>query len=163
MLWFRFVENPRKLTRVAVAAILVLFLGAGACWAWTFRWLSSGRARLQNGQITLAQQSLQRFVRWHPKHAEAHYLLAMAYGERRDWKSALAELTQVPDDSPQAVSARWREGDIFLQLNRAADAERSLVRALELDPNCLEAIRGLLHLYRWQDRYADAEPLVWRA
>jgi len=153
----------RRLLSALLALGILAGCGCVAAWAWSYRWLRAGRSYIDRGIISAAQQSLFRFVRWHPAHPEANYLLGLSFGVRSDWSSALHHFQQVPDDCPEGVDSRWREGDVLIKLNRAADAESSLKHALELDPNCLEALRGLIHLYRWQDRQTDAAPLVWKA
>lgn len=138
-------------------------IGVFAVWVWSFRWLSSGRHQIETRQYHDAEKTLAAFLRWHPSSAEGHFLLGGAYGQLRKWEPALQQFQQVPLDAPEAKDAQWRIGDVAMMLNRAADTEMALRRTIELNPESLEARRGLISLYRWQDRELDAEPLVWEA
>lgn len=148
---------------MVVAILAIAGAALGGLWAWSYRWLSEGRAYVEQGVGTHAQEVLARFLRLHPQHTEAQYLMGLAQGNASNWEAAVDWLRRVPDDSPEGANARCREADALLQLNRAVDAQRALLRALELDPRSLEARRGLIHLYRWQDRVVEARQLLWEA
>lgn len=142
---------------------VAIALGLGAAWLWSFRWLQDGREQIGLHSYRAAEKSLSAFLAWHPTHAEGHFLLGGVYGELRNWELALREFRQVPVTVSIGEQARWRIGDVSMMLNRAADTEAALRETLEHWPNSLEARRGLIALYRWQDREFDAQPLVWEA
>jgi len=143
--------------------LLVLSCGLLVFWLWTFRWLGVARQQFELRQYRGAQKTLTRYLRWHPGSPEAHFLLGGVFGQIGDWKQALEHFERVSTTAPDSKEALWRVGDVSMMLNRAADAERALKKTLEHDLESLEARRGLITLYRWQDRELDAEPLVWQA
>jgi tetratricopeptide (TPR) repeat protein len=145
------------------SGLTVLALGFGAVWLWSLRWLETGREQLESRRYRDAEQTLISYLRWHPGSSRAHYLLGFVYGEMRAWEQALQQFQQVPIEAAEGKEALWRIGDVSLMLNRASDTEAALRRSLQLEPKSLEARRGLIALYRWQDRELDAEPLVWEA
>lgn len=146
-----------------VSGATALGIGVCAMWVWSFQWLRDGRHQIELGHNRAAVKSLSAFLRWHPGHSEGHFLLGGAYGQLGKWDFALQQFQQVSPDAREGQDALWRIGDVAMMLNRAADTEMALRRTIELDPGSLEARRGLITLYRWQDRELDAEPLVWEA
>jgi tetratricopeptide (TPR) repeat protein len=153
----------RLISLAAAGVCAVVVAGLMVAWLWSWRWLGVARDQLQTRQYRAAEKTLTAFLSWHPDNSEAHYLLGGVYGEQRFWDLALQQFQQVRDDSPQRSQSLWRIGDVCMMLNRAADMEQSLRAAIDREPTSLEPYRGLIALYRWQDRELDAEPLVWKA
>jgi tetratricopeptide (TPR) repeat protein len=160
-----------KAWRPTVRACLALavslgFLGGSAgagVYVWSFRWLNRARGNVDAGKANRAESDLRQFLKLHPRHPEGRLLLGLVLGHQRHWADAIEQFRQVPNCMPEAVEARWREGDAWFMMNRLADSEQALRKALELDPNHVESYRVLILLYRWQDRELEAQELLWHA
>lgn len=85
--------------------------------------IEQGRAAFQRGNYDLAADTLEKAVAATPNISEAHYLLGAAYGR-------------------QAQTA-----GIFKQMGLAGKAREHLERAVQLDPNHLDARWGLMEYY----------------
>lgn len=97
-----------------------------------------------------------------PHHAEARLLSARVATGRRDFARALERLAEIPDSDPLGAEARLREGEILYHANRGAEAEVALRRRLALTPDCIQARRLLVALYRLEDRESEAAALLWQ-
>ena len=80
------------------------------------------------------------------------------------------ELDEVPFWCPQKAEALYREGQSYLSLDRARDAERAWLEVIKDDPlhpitpelyhdTCQE----LLKIYAIEDRWEDAYPIIWKS
>ena len=65
---------------------------------------------------------------------------------------ALADLEHIPDDHRMAPAARLEQGQMELRRHRFVAAEANLLRALQLDPNRVQARRELVYIYGMQLR-----------
>jgi tetratricopeptide (TPR) repeat protein len=63
---------------------------------------------------------------------EAHYKLGMILSREEDYAAAAAELEQAVSLDPTAANVHLLLGGVLMQLKRAAEAERELLRAYEL-------------------------------
>jgi thioredoxin-like negative regulator of GroEL len=153
----------RPIGIVLVTSLFALLCVVFAVWLWSFRWLAKGQQQIESRQYRAAAQTLSAFLRWHPGSSQGHFLLGGVYGQLNNWELALQQFRLVSPTAPEARDAMWRIGDVAMMLNRVGETEAALRRCLELDPKSLEARRGLIAVYRWQDRELDAEPLVWQA
>lgn len=96
-----------------------------------------------------------------PDHPPA-LLLAAKIAERRGRPvEALRYLRRLPDDVPRAASVFADAGSLALRVNRAADAEFFLQRAVRIDPLLVEAHRRLAALYVAEGRRWESEPHLW--
>jgi tetratricopeptide (TPR) repeat protein len=160
-----------KAWRTAARACLALVMSLGivgssagaGVYIWSYRWLDRARANVDAGTANRAENDLRQFLKLHPRHPEGRLLLGLVLGHQRHWRDAVEQFRQVPNRVPEAVEARWREGDAWFMMNRLADSEQALSKALELDPHHVESYRVLMLVYRWQDREPEAEELLWRA
>jgi Tfp pilus assembly protein PilF len=85
--------------------------------------LDQGRAAMQRNDYETAANLLEKAVAQNPNSAEAHFLLGEAYG-------TLAQ-----------------NANIFRQASLASKTHREFARAVELDPNNLDARWGLIEFY----------------
>jgi tetratricopeptide (TPR) repeat protein len=75
----------------------------------------------------------------------------------------------VPSWWPTIAEARYREGQTYLRIDRARDAEAAWLAVVKQDlpraPPALfqDACLELLRLYAIEDRWEDAAPLIWNA
>ena len=102
--------------------------------------------------ISLLDQILQRA----PQHGSALLYRAQIAREQGQIDLALQLLQRVPDTQPQqAGTARFFEGSIHLEANRASTAERLFLRSIELHPTYLQPRERLVQLYLLQLRGRD--------
>ncbi|MFI5454119.1 MAG: tetratricopeptide repeat protein [Isosphaerales bacterium] len=121
-------------------------------------------------QYPQAESALREYVRRSPHDGEARMMLARALGVRGDLLDCARQLHEVPYWWPQKAEALLREGQSYLTINRAKDAERAWLEAIKDDPlhpvtpDVLhDACQELLQLYAIEDRWEDAYPVIWVA
>ncbi len=78
-----------------------------------------------------------------------------------DWQAGLEQLRLIPDGSPNLAEARFYEGSALLELDRGAQAERTLHECIVLERDSVPARQKLVELYLWEDRPLEARRLVW--
>lgn len=121
-------------------------------------------------QYVQAEQALREYLRSSPHDGEARMMLARAYAASGNLLNCARQLHEVPYWWPQKAEALYREGQSYLMINRARDAEEAWLELIKDDPlhpispdifhdGCQE----LLKLYAIQDRWEDAHPVIWRA
>jgi Flp pilus assembly protein TadD len=117
-----------------------------------------------------AISALRRAVRKSPNDGEARLLLGRALGAAKDYAGCAEELRQVPFWSPRKLEARFGEGMALLELNRAREAEATLLAYLAVDrnhpsprPKRVVVENKLWDIYALEDRWEDARALAWRA
>ena len=107
----------------SISALLVLCLLSFPAFAADTDLVAAGRAAMEKGEFEKASAVLEKAVAATPKNADAHYLLGGAYGR-------------------QAQGA-----GILKQASLARKAKAALERAVELDPNHVEAREALVDYY----------------
>ncbi len=76
--------------------------------------------------------------------------------EQRRYNEALRRLAAVPDHSPLAAEARFRQGQIYHRLHRWSLAEQLWKKALQLDPKLPEVGWYLIEMYFVEERLKEA-------
>ena len=123
---------------------------------------------MSHEQYADAEPALRDYLRRSPYDGEARMMLARLHAGRGDLLSCARELHEVPYWWPQKWEALYREGQSYLLVDRARDAERTWLDVIKDDPlhpvpaeifhdTCQE----LLKLYAIQDRWEDAYPVIW--
>lgn len=117
-----------------------------------------------------AEPALREHLRRRPHDGEARTMLARLLAARNDSLGCARALHQVPDWWPTKAEMTFREGQTYLLIDRARDAEaawRTIVadKPLHLAPPAifLDATVELLKLYATEDRWEDAPPIIWAA
>lgn len=156
----------------AATVSLVLLVAAialvGGGWWLASRGLATAASLAKHGLWAEVHAPLGRYLWLHPSDPRANLLAAEAVVKDDSLPlidritRSLACLARVPDTADEAVAARIAEArvQLFLRYEPVA-AERSLERAVKLDPQSLEA-----HLLRWKlleltGRADDVEPVFW--
>ena len=125
---------------------------AGAEQDWSIRegqfWLERGRnaPRSSYRQIHYFERSLAAdpgAAAAHLELAEVYYDLAIAYGHRDLFASALESLEAALEIDPELVPAYYRRGTIYFLLGDFTSSRRELEEAHRLDPNYRPAESGL--------------------
>jgi len=117
-----------------------------------------GAARFYSGQFDEARRDLQAVVTRKDSPAGAHYFLARIARQANDLETARREVNTAIAANPDYADA-WAElGLIQTRSSQYADAEKSLAKALALDPNHYVANVNLTALYgRTRDPRRDAQ------
>jgi tetratricopeptide (TPR) repeat protein len=125
---------------------------------------------MSSNQYTLAEAALREHLRRSPNDGEARMMLARVYAARGDLLNCASQLHQVPYWWPQKWESLYREGQSYLMIDRARDAEQAWLAVIADDPLhpvsadvFHDACQELLKLYAVQNRWEDAYPVIWKA
>jgi tetratricopeptide (TPR) repeat protein len=163
------------LARILAGACLLAGLSAFNVW-WYWRdnrslpHLKTISDMMRQEQYVDAASVLGEHLRRSPYDGEARMMLARALAARGDLLGCARQLHEVPQWWPRKAEALLREGQAFLQIDRAKDAESAWLELIKDDPlhpvaadifhdGCQE----LLKLYAIGDRWEDAYPVMWTA
>jgi tetratricopeptide (TPR) repeat protein len=160
-----------NLAGLALLASLAVF---NAWWYWrdsrVVPDLRSISSLIPRERYSEAEAALREFLRRSPRSGEARMMLARVLAGRGDPLGCARELHQVPSWYPQKAEARLREGQSYLLLDRAKEAEAAWRAAIVEDPLhpvtpdvYHDACQELLKLYAIEDRWEDAYPVMWSA
>jgi tetratricopeptide (TPR) repeat protein len=153
-----------------------LILGGIAFTAWWYWRETRPVADLQtietwigNRQYGPARKELREHLRRAPHDGAARIMLARVLAARGNLAGCTRELHQVPSWWPQKAEALYREGQAYLLMNRARDAEAALLAVIDADPLhpanpavFHDASQELLSLYATEDRWDDAHVILWK-
>jgi tetratricopeptide (TPR) repeat protein len=83
------------------------------------------------------EQSLKHSIALKPAFADAHFQLATLYGERGDYRDAIAEYRKAIETDPNLIEAHYRLGQAYMHAGQRDQAERELElhRKLRESPN----------------------------
>jgi tetratricopeptide (TPR) repeat protein len=177
--------RPLRLGRtpnLAYRAAVLGLIGLNAWWAWEDRplpdlptvgsWIaqdapdSSGRRPL----LDQAERALRGHLRRSPHHGEARILLAKALAARGDHLECARQLHRVPDWWPDKAEARYREGQFFMAVGHARDAEAAWLACIADDPlhptppdPFTGSVHELVQLYVLEGRKPEVRKLLWQA
>ena len=105
-----------------------------------------------------------------PYNGEVRMVLARALAGRGDLLDCARQLREVPFWSPAKAEALYREGQSYIKLDRAKDAEAAWLELIKDDPLhpiasdlFQDACQELLKIYAIEDRWEDAYPVMWAA
>jgi membrane associated rhomboid family serine protease/Tfp pilus assembly protein PilF len=131
---------------VVVLCVGLVVLGAAA-------WLHRSRSYLihaQRGDALVNENKpdegaaeLQLSIRQHPDYLPAHFGLAHAYFDKRQFSEAEAELNRVLQLQPGHAGAKYELGMVYLHQGRIADAKGEFTELLRTDKNDAYAHFGL--------------------
>jgi tetratricopeptide (TPR) repeat protein len=121
-------------------------------------------------QYQRAESALREQLRRSPHDGDARITLGRVLAARGDLAGCARELHEVPYWWPDKFEALYREGQSYLMIDRARDAERAWLELVKDDPLHIapadlfhDACRELLKLYAIEDRWEDAHPVMWLA
>jgi tetratricopeptide (TPR) repeat protein len=163
-----------RVARLGSWALVLALFGLNGWWAWEDARPVVGlkviAAWVQRGHHDAAQAALRDRLRRSPHDGEARILLARALAARGDVIGCAEQLHRVPSWWPGKREAQYREGQAYMEANRARPAEAAWLACLEDDPlhptppaYVGDARRELLKLYAEQGRWDELRDVVWRA
>jgi tetratricopeptide (TPR) repeat protein len=157
----------------AAAGAIAIALGLG--WWWYGREtqsvpsLATIAGWMTRQRYAEAELALREYLRRSPDDGEARTMLARLLAARGDARGCARELRRVPSWWPTKAEARFREGQTYLRIDRAREAETAWLALIQQDvpqaPPAVfqDACLELLRLYAVEDRWEDAAPLIWIA
>jgi Flp pilus assembly protein TadD len=131
-----------------------LVAGAEAGAAEVLYGVSGLLARGQNRLIALAYSRLATHLE--PDLSEAQLLIAQILDEDRQHDLAIAAYDAIPDDAPEALSARIGQAQALQAAGRIEDGLAAMRGAVETFPDALEAHVGLGDMLRRESRFDEA-------
>lgn len=111
---------------------------------------------LRNQDNKLALAAAQSAVSAIPTSAELRDALGRAQQASGDLNQATATFAKLVEDQPLSPQALMRLASVQYASKNTASAEKSLLKALELKPDFLDAQRSLVTLHLEAKRYSDA-------
>jgi tetratricopeptide (TPR) repeat protein len=125
---------------------------------------------IRRDQYARAEPILREHLRRSPDDGEARMTLARVLAGRGDLLGCARQLHEVPFWWPTKADALLREGQSYIKIDRAKDAEASWLNLIRDDPLhpvpaelFQDACQELLKIYAIEDRWEDAYPVIWTA
>jgi tetratricopeptide (TPR) repeat protein len=170
----RATRKRRGWSRAVLAAMVIATLGFNGWWYWRETRpvvdLKTIATWLRTERTADAEMALRELLRRSPNNDEARIMLARAVGARGDHLGCARLLHEIPVWSTLKHEARFHEGNTFLMIDRARDAElawRDIVFFNPLHPAPPKLFHDagalLLELYAIEDRWDDAFVVIWKA
>ena len=161
-------DRFQYLAGIGVMAVLVAAAvhGAGRL-PGRLKWGAAGLAALVLallGTMTWRQAGVYRdkitffshIVSLNPEARDAHFNLSHALGVAGRTEEALAPARVAVEQRPDDARALCMLGSVLIHLDRFAEADETLGRALEIDPDHKCSRREMAHMLRMQGRHQDA-------
>jgi Tfp pilus assembly protein PilF len=102
-------------------------------------WVNVARCRLETGDTTGAREALGRALELAPELAKAHYFMGSAMRRDGEYEPALEQLRRASAKFPGDRVIHNEIGRVLFLMRRYDEAEQSLRRTLEIDPEDLMA------------------------
>ena len=152
--------------------IVVALVAWNAWWLgrdfWPIPDIRSVEQLIARGQHEDAMRALRAHLRRSPRDGQARMLLARSLAARGDLKAAPDELHRVPNWWPSKREALYLEGESYLSVDRARDAEAAWRACLDDDPlhpvpphHRRAAAENLIKLFAAQERWEEANEVAW--
>ncbi len=110
-------------------------------------WVNIGRVRLQEGNIGGARDVLEKALSITPGLARANYFYARVLSQSGDYDGAITHLRKVVEQYPKDRVVRDDLGHVLFLKHNYAAARDEFNKALEIDPEDLEANYNLMLCY----------------
>jgi tetratricopeptide (TPR) repeat protein len=114
--------------------------------------LNLGRAFLEQNQLPNAVGALETAISLDPKHAEAHYNLALVYERQSRLAEALEEITASRRLAPEDLDAANTNGIICAEMGNLSCARDVWTHTLEVAPDYSPARTNLVMLKQSEER-----------
>jgi tetratricopeptide (TPR) repeat protein len=144
----QFIRQPRN----AIIFLVIAALAWSGVWWWQARYapinqhIEAGRQHLQMGRGVNAEREWRQAVRLDPDNAIAWELLGDYYFGAASWQAALEAYRHVARIEPQAPQIYSRLANTAVQAGDMQAAQESAQRALQRDPNDVDALYILANL-----------------
>lgn len=118
--------------------------------------LKTALADHQQGKLKRAEQSYLTIIDEEPENADALHLLAILYGQLKQFELALPYMERALIITPTSPTYHNSMGNIKKHLNDVDGAMRHYQEALTLDPNSVGAHNNLASIYLQRDHFDEA-------
>ena len=139
--------EPNLLRRLAIILFVGLIIyGAGAGLYRSRSYLihvQRGAELIEDSKMDQAITELQTAIRQRPGYAPAHFALAHAYFDKKQYPLAEAELKRVLELTPGQNGARYELGMVYFNLHRIPEAKEIFTKLVQSDRNDGYAHLGL--------------------
>ncbi len=158
----------------ATLVMVAPLLGFNAWWYWRdnrpIADLKTIGIWLAHEEYTLAEPALREHLRRSPHNGEVRMMLGRLLAACGDYSGCARQLREIAPWWPTKVEALYREGQAYLMVNRARDAEAAWLKAIEDDPLhpgppdvVHDASLELLKLYSTEERWEELHDVLWNA
>jgi Flp pilus assembly protein TadD len=111
-------------------------------------WLNAGRALIQEGEAEAARPFVEKALALKPDLARGHFFMAMVDKAAGDYERALHHLNETVRQYPRDRVAQNQIGRILFLERQFGDAVGAFKKALDVDPEDLQAHYNLMLCYR---------------
>jgi hypothetical protein len=158
---------PRAIARWLYRGLALALVAFNAWWfirdTWPVADLATIDRLVAQSRFGESDRALREQLRRSPRHGDARMLLARSLAARGDMFGCALQLHRVPDWWPSKRQALYLEGESYLKVNRARDAEAAWRACVQDDPlhpvppkHHWAAAEGLIKLYAAQERWEEA-------
>jgi len=120
-------------------------------------WLNVARALIQEGETDAARPYVEKALALQPSLARGHFFLAMIQKAKGEYDAALLSLAETVKQYPRDRVAQNQIGRILFLERRFAEAAPAFRRALDVDPEDIQAHYNLMLCYQGLGESAQAE------
>jgi tetratricopeptide (TPR) repeat protein len=120
-------------------------------------WVNVGRARLQEGNLAGAEEMFRRALLVDPQLAKSHFFLGSVLKNDGRYDEALRHLAIAAEQYPRDRVVRNQLGRVLFLQRRFDEAIAQFKRALDVDPEDLQAHYNLMLCYQGTGQKAAAE------
>jgi putative PEP-CTERM system TPR-repeat lipoprotein len=99
---------------------------------------------IRKGDPVPAELSLEQLIKRHPELPQAHLLLAAAYTSQNNIDQAIAVYRRMQTVFPKSPQVPWLMSTLLARQNKAAEARQACDQSLELAPDFLLPLEGLV-------------------
>ena len=112
------------------------------------------------GDKEKAETLLREVVTAHPQEYEIFYSLGLLLAEKKKYPEAARYLTVAAQGMPYHARAHYNLGQLLDYLQNDAEAEKALLRALEIDPQNIDFLTAAAHYYGKRGHVEKAKSLA---
>jgi tetratricopeptide (TPR) repeat protein len=111
-------------------------------------WVNVARARIQEGNMSAAEEVLKKALEVNPNLAKTHFFMAMAIKPMGRYDEALEHLRMASAQYPRDRVVSNQIGRVLFQQKKFAEAITALKEVLKVDPEDLQAHYTLMLCYQ---------------
>jgi tetratricopeptide (TPR) repeat protein len=114
----------------------------------------------QMGKNNEAEILLREVVSNHPEIYDVHYSLGLLLAEKKQYEEAATYLKMAVGGMPERARIHYNLGLLLQHLKRDSDAEASLLKAQELEPDNLDYLYALADFYLKRNKLQQARSIA---
>jgi len=147
----------RRLSILLFVGLIVLGAGAGLYRSRSYLiHVQRGAELIEDNKMDQAIAQLQTAIRQRPAYAPAHFALAHAYFDKKQYPLAEVELKRVLELVPSQNGARYELGMVYFNQHRVPEAKETFTKLVQSDPQDGYAHLGLGMVLAAEQNHAAA-------